>query len=62
MFREKRLREYQFFVSTDWSGGIYATTSMAGSRPGALIAGNWAALAKNGRNGLKKQAKSILST
>lgn len=53
MFKEKRLREYQFFVCTDWTGGIYATTGIAGARNGANIAGNWAALAKLGMNGLK---------
>jgi len=51
MFREKRLREYQFFVSTDWCGGIYATTCFAGSRSGAIVAGTWAAMMKIGRNG-----------
>lgn len=53
MFKEKKLREYQFFVCTDWTGGIYATTGVAGARNGSNIAGNWAALAKLGRNGLK---------
>lgn len=53
MFREKSLREYQFFVSTDWNGGIYATTCMAGSRSGAVIAGTWASMLKHGTDGLK---------
>jgi sphinganine-1-phosphate aldolase len=28
----------------DWNGGFYATPSMAGSRPGNIIAGTWAAM------------------
>lgn len=60
MFREKRLREYQFFANTEWNGGIYATTCMAGSRPGNVIAGTWASMLSLGREGLKKQAAAIL--
>lgn len=44
LFREKRLREYQFFVCTEWNGGLYATTCIAGSRAGNVVAGTWAAL------------------
>jgi len=62
MFKNKALRDYQFFVCADWSGGLYATTSLAGARPGAMIAGNWAAMAKAGKKGFEKQAKSILTT
>jgi sphinganine-1-phosphate aldolase len=60
MFRNKRLREYQFYVSTDWNGGIYATTTIAGSRPGNVIAGTWASMLKFGRKGLKEKAHKIL--
>lgn len=60
MFRDKKLREYQFFSNTEWNGGIYATTCIAGSRPGAVIAATWASILKYGRNGLKAKAKKIL--
>jgi sphinganine-1-phosphate aldolase len=43
----------------DWSGGFYATTSLAGSRPGATIAGTWAALVKLGHKEYVEQAKRI---
>ena len=48
MFREKKLRDYQFYVNTIWNGGIYATTCFAGSRPGSVIAGAWASMLKHG--------------
>jgi sphinganine-1-phosphate aldolase len=51
MFRDKTLRNYQFFVNAVWNGGIYATTCIAGSRSGAVIAGTWASMLKHGRNG-----------
>lgn len=60
LFREKALRNYQFFSDTQWNGGLYATTCIAGSRPGAVIAGTWASILKHGRNGLKEKAAKIL--
>jgi sphinganine-1-phosphate aldolase len=60
MFRSKKLRGYQLYVNTEWNGGIYATTCIAGSRPGAVITGTWAAMLKFGRNGYKEKAQKIL--
>jgi len=54
MFKTKELRNYQFFVCDDWTGGLYATTSMAGARAGAMIAGNWGSMAKHGIEGYRK--------
>ncbi|KAK5704884.1 Dihydrosphingosine phosphate lyase [Elasticomyces elasticus] len=51
LYRSKALRRYQYYVCPDWSGGVYASPSMAGSRPGALIAGCWASLMKMGEDG-----------
>lgn len=51
LFREKKTREYQFYCNTTWNGGIYATTCIAGSRPGAVIVGTWASMREMGRNG-----------
>ena len=39
LYRNKSYRSYQYFIYPDWSGGVYASPSVAGSRPGALIAG-----------------------
>lgn len=51
LYRTAELRKYQYFVSPDWSGGVYASPNMAGSRPGALIAGCWASMMTVGENG-----------
>ena len=51
LYRNFKLRSYQYFVTPDWTGGVYATTGIAGSRPGALIAGCWASMMKEGQNG-----------
>jgi sphinganine-1-phosphate aldolase len=44
MYRSPELRRYQYYVQPDWPGGVYASPTIAGSRPGALIAGAWAAM------------------
>lgn len=44
MYHTPELRRYQYYVMTDWTGGVYASPSMAGSRPGAILAGAWAVM------------------
>ncbi|KZZ94975.1 sphingosine-1-phosphate lyase [Moelleriella libera RCEF 2490] len=51
LYRTAELRQYQYYVCPDWSGGVYASPGMAGSRPGALIAGCWASLMAVGESG-----------
>lgn len=58
MYRSKSLRQHQYFVAPEWTGGIYASPSMAGSRPGALIAATWAAMMNMGRQGYQQHAQS----
>merc|ERR1712000_506728 len=51
LYRNRQLREYQYFICPEWSGGVYGSPSIAGSRPGALIAGCWASLMRMGEDG-----------
>lgn len=44
MYRTPELRRFQYYVYPEWMGGVYASPSMSGSRPGALIAGAWAVM------------------
>jgi sphinganine-1-phosphate aldolase len=60
MFKTKALRRYQLYVNSEWNGGIYATTCIAGSRPGSVIAGTWASMLKHGKKGYAEKAKRIL--
>merc|ERR1711904_500049 len=48
-----------YFVNVEWNGGIYASPTIAGSRPGALIATTWASLVSIGKNGYLEAAVSI---
>ncbi|KAL1916064.1 uncharacterized protein VTP21DRAFT_6068 [Calcarisporiella thermophila] len=51
LYSSRAIRQYQYFCEPDWIGGVYASPTMAGSRPGALIAGCWAALMRTGEQG-----------
>ncbi|KAI7870150.1 sphingosine-1-phosphate lyase [Spinellus fusiger] len=60
MYQNEVIRKYQYFLCADWTGGIYASPSMTGSRPGALIAGCWAALMNIGEDGYLDSCKKIV--
>jgi sphinganine-1-phosphate aldolase len=60
LYRTAALRSYQYFISPDWSGGVYASPSIAGSRPGALIAGCWASMMSIGETGYINACHSIV--
>ena len=62
LYRNGQLREYQYFICPEWSGGAYGSPSMAGSRPGALIAGCWASMMSVGEKGYVDATHKIVST
>ena len=51
VYRDMSYLKHQFFVSTDWSGGIYASPTMPGTRSGGSIAAAWAAMHAMGEAG-----------
>ena len=51
LYRDMEFLKHQFFVSTDWSGGVYASPSLPGTRPGGPIAAAWAGLRALGESG-----------
>jgi len=60
MYRNIQLRKHAYFYATDWPGGIYATNTLAGSRPGGLIAATWVALMTVGQDGYRDIAEKIM--
>lgn len=62
MYRSPKLRECQYYISSDWTGGMYGSPTLAGSRPGALMAGCWATLINIGEAGYAKLCYNIVST
>ena len=62
LYSSKNIRKYQFFVAPDWQGGIYASPSVAGSRPGALAVCTWATMVHIGRAGYVESTKKVIKT
>jgi sphinganine-1-phosphate aldolase len=60
LYRSHELRSHQYFVATDWPGGLYCSPTLAGSRPGALIATCWAAMVTMGEQGYLDATKRVL--
>ena len=56
------MRRQQFFVHTDWSGGIYASPTMTGTRPGGAIAAAWAIMNYLGNDGYLKITEIVMQT
>jgi sphinganine-1-phosphate aldolase len=62
LYRTPELRHHQYFTVTDWPGGLYASPTFAGSRPGALSAACWAALVSIGEEGYLRASDAICKT
>lgn len=62
LYRGRARRRYQYFTATDWPGGLYASPTLPGSRPGALSVGAWATLVRIGRQGYTDLARQIMET
>lgn len=54
-------RQHQIFVDSQWTGGVYATPTMSGSRSGKDIAGTWATLLFVGNRKYCEYAKNIVT-
>jgi glutamate/tyrosine decarboxylase-like PLP-dependent enzyme len=61
-FRDKALRNSQYFYLTDWTGGKYCSPGMEGSRSGGLLAATWASMVSLGREGYLGYAEKIFAT
>jgi sphinganine-1-phosphate aldolase len=62
LYRGKDLRQFQYYTTVDWPGGLYLSPTFAGSRPGALSAACWAAMVSIGERGYTEAARRILET
>lgn len=62
LYRNSELIQHQYYVNGGWSGGIYFSPTMSGSRSGGVIAGTWAALLEQGEKGYMEATRKILET
>ena len=61
LWKNRELKKYQYFVAADWTGGLYASVSLPGSRVGSQIATTWAALLYNGNDNYQSMSFEIIS-
>lgn len=61
LYRSMDWLKHQFFVSTDWPGGIYTSPSIPGTRPAGPIAAAWTGLQAMGIEGYLELTKKALT-
>jgi glutamate/tyrosine decarboxylase-like PLP-dependent enzyme len=61
LYNSRELMERQIFMYDTWPGGLYASATAAGTRPGGPIAGAWATISHLGRDGYERQARRVAS-
>ncbi len=62
LHRDPSTLRHQFFVATDWSGGMYVSPGIPGTRPGGPIAAAWAAMRALGEDGYLELARGAWET
>jgi sphinganine-1-phosphate aldolase len=62
LYRDETVREAARFVLDEWSGGPYRTATLAGSRPGGMVAAAWAVLTYFGEDGYLRLNRTMLAT
>lgn len=60
LYRSMSYLRHQFFITTDWAGGIYASATLLGSRSGGPIAAAWAAMNSLGQQRYLKLANEVM--
>ena len=62
LFRDRDVRDAQYFYLPGWSGGKYMSPGIEGSRSGGLLAATWASMVQLGREGYLGYAREIFAT
>jgi glutamate/tyrosine decarboxylase-like PLP-dependent enzyme len=62
VFRDRALRNSQYFHNLGWSGGKYMSPGIEGSRSVGLLAATWASMVHLGRAGYRRHAAEIFAT
>lgn len=62
LYRNSDYRAHQYYAFTDFPGGIYATSTLTGARPGGPIAAAWAIMNYLGEDGYVEKARAAMDT
>ncbi|KMZ73627.1 Dihydrosphingosine Phosphate Lyase [Zostera marina] len=60
LYRNHEIRKHQFVAVTEWTGGLYVSPTISGSRSGGMIAGAWAAMMSTGLEGYLENTRVIM--
>jgi len=60
LYRSMAYLKHQFYVDTDYPGGIYAVPALLGTRSGGPLAAAWAGMKALGRNGYLELAGKVM--
>jgi glutamate/tyrosine decarboxylase-like PLP-dependent enzyme len=60
LYRDDELYRHQIFMYDSWPGGLYASSTTAGTRPAPPIAGAWATITHLGADGYLRLAARVL--
>lgn len=61
LYRTRALRRHQFFVHSEWPGGLFGSPGVLGTRPGGAIAAAWAVMNYLGEEGYLELARRAMS-
>lgn len=61
LYRNPKLRRYQYFTTTNWAGGLYISPTFQGSRSAGLSAAAWAAMVTIGQEGYLEAVRRIMT-
>ena len=62
LYRDPELRKHQFFITTEWPGGIFASASLLGSKSGGPVAAAWTMVRLLGSEGYMEQASAVMDS
>ncbi|KAK6032102.1 hypothetical protein OSTOST_01726 [Ostertagia ostertagi] len=62
LYKNKEYLHNQYFCDADWQGGIYASSTLEGSRSGLNIALCWASLLYQGFDKYKQHSRAVVAT
>ncbi len=62
LFKSDKIWKHQFYAYTNWTGGLYASPTILGTRSGGPIAGAWATLKYMGEKGYLDAARITKTT
>ena len=60
LYRDPSMIRRQWFLYSDWPGGLYGSPTTAGTRPAAAMAGAWAAIRFLGEEGYLAKASQVM--